>query len=155
MRFARLVGVARDEWFGRLPVRKMLLSSPARYAMETALHMSGRAGHGNAQESHEDAAAPIVIEQLHPCAARACHEYLPPPRDTLIGSPAWNWAVHSGRFGAKTDATDLFQQKGFGPLRRFLDAEGGETAFGMYAEEACKELTAKFRENGKSREKET
>ena len=33
--------VARDEWFGKLPIRRVLLASPARRAMETAQCMAG------------------------------------------------------------------------------------------------------------------
>ena len=106
--------VARDEWFGRLPVRRMLLTSPALCVRETALHMSGQA-HLLEGGVPSDAAPLLTIESLHP------------------GS------------GGHAVAEEIGQQKLGLPLRELLDAEGGETAFGLYAEAACEEITAKFR----------
>ena len=106
--------VARDEWFGRQPVRKVLLSSPAMCAKETALHMSGQGDlieEGVADRGEDPL---LVCDQLHPCE-----------RDSICG--------------------ELFSQKGPCALSTLLDAEGGETAFGLYAESACAELTDKFR----------
>jgi len=103
--------VARDEWFGRLPVRPVVLCSPAKRTIETAMHMSGLA-----------AAPPLVeIESMHPV-------------------------------GVHQTCEEIFVQKGrAGPLRAFLDVEGGETAFSSYAESVCEELAAKFREQGGGR----
>jgi len=117
--------VAREEWFGRLPVRQVILSSPAKRATETAMHMAGRSipGHEDNNET------PLVLcEMLHP-------------------------SIH-GETGAAS-CEELFAQKGFAPLRSYLDAEMGEQAFGVYAEAACSELTAQFRAHGKGREKAT
>ena len=57
--------------------------------------------------------------------------------------------------GQSAAAEELFQQKGEGPLRLLLDAEGGESAFGLYNEAACAELTQKFRAIEDGREKDT
>ena len=117
--------VAREEWFGRLPVRQVILSSPAKRATETAMYISGRSipGHEDNNET------PLVLcEMLHP-------------------------SIH-GETGAAS-CEELFAQKGFAPLRSYLDAEIGEQAFGVYAEAACSELTAQFRAHGKGREKAT
>jgi len=102
--------VARDEWFGRLPTRKMVLTSPATRATETAMHMSGQAeliGTGDAPL--------ITIQSLH--------------------------AV-----GVNARAEEIAVQKAGASLRTLLDTEGGETAFGGYAEATCEEITTKFRE---------
>jgi len=121
--------VAREEWFGRLPVRSVILSSPAVRAKQTALHMAGRADpvQMSAGAKEPDSHAPLVlVEKLHPCVTAG------------TGS-----------------CEELFAQKGFVPLRSYLDAEMGEQAFGLYAEAACKELAASFRAHGKGREKAT
>ena len=58
-----------------------------------------------------------------------------------------------------TVAGELYLQKGPAPLSLLLDAEGGETAFGLYAEAACSELTETLRatslDGGVAREKDT
>jgi len=117
--------VARAEWFGRLPVRSVILSSPAVRAQETALHMAGRGGPG---VEEAESAPLIIVDELHPGAGV----------DAEHGS-----------------CEELFRQKGFVPLRSYLDAEMGEQAFGQYAERACRELTEHFRAHGKGREKAT
>jgi len=102
--------VARDEWFGRLPIKRTMLASPAARARESAMHMSGQP-----ELASSEATQPlVVVDKLHPiCVSDKCEE--------------------------------IYAQKGETPLRTLLDADGGETAFGLYAEAACEELTAKFR----------
>ena len=104
--------VARDEWFGRLPVRKVMLSSPALRTRETALHMAGKAELLSAPSAEQPL---LIIDALHPS-------------------------------GQSDICEEIFKQKGDAPLRAHLDADGGETAFSLYAEATCEELTAKFRE---------
>ena len=57
--------------------------------------------------------------------------------------------------GQSNLAEEIHFQKGDGALRLYLDADGGETAFGRYAEAACEELAAKFRSNNEQRETAT
>ena len=104
--------VARDEWFGRLPVRKSILSSPAKRCTETALHMLGQP---QLRGAPADEQPTLLVEKLHP-------------------------------IGQSVMCEELVRQRGCGPLRTLLDAEGGETAFGLYAETTCEEIAAKFRE---------
>ncbi len=113
--------IARTEWFGRLPVRSVILASPARCAQQTAMHMAGRVS----AAGDEDASTPLlIIGALQPAAnVPAC--------------------------------ATLFDQIGFAPLRAYLDDEGGETAFGQFAEKASEQLCTAFRAKGKSREKAT
>lgn len=113
--------VARDEWFGRLPVRRVLIASPAQRATETATHMAGKVESAANGEGETD--RPIVmVERMHPA-------------------------------GQQAECEQLFAQKGYGPLRTFLDAAGGETAFSLYAESVCAELTTQFRTNAGGRDK--
>lgn len=51
--------------------------------------------------------------------------------------------------GHQPEAEELYAQKGCAPLRTYLDAEGGETAMGRYAEITCRELASRFRQSGK------
>ena len=120
--------VARDEWFGRLPVREMMISSPAYRTKETALYMAGyHIPKGVAAVPELLASDPslqplLVIEKLHP-------------------------------LGQSAKCEEIYQQKGDVALKDLLDADGGETAFGLYAESALDELTAKVRiENEKPKE---
>jgi len=47
--------------------------------------------------------------------------------------------------GAHSTCTQLFAARGPSPLRGYLQAEGGEAAYGAYAEKVCAEMTAAFR----------
>ena len=113
--------VARDEWFGRLPVCDVLMASPSACVKQTAMQMAGRVSSSGV----EDTSKPLVlIDSLHP-------------------------------HGVEPTAEELFAKKGFLPLIDYLEAEGGETAFGTYAEAVCCELAAKFRSHGKKRDTAT
>ena len=125
--------VARDEWFGRLPVRRALLTSPEMCTKETALHMAG--------------IGELVDEGVAASGG-----------DPLLVCPTL------GRQDPHSICGELERQKGQAPLHEVLDAEGGETAFGLYAEACAKELTNKLRDSieagkaesgGLAREKET
>ena len=111
--------VARTEWFGRLPVRQLILASPSQCCVETAMHMSGRV----LPSGHVDPDAPplVLVPSLHAAGHHAAAE-------------------------------TLFAQLRSGALLSFVDADGGEQAFGEYAELACAELTAAFRAKAKERE---
>jgi len=105
--------VSRDEWFGRLPVREVILASPAKCCQQTALNMAGRI---NAAGDEDQSVAPLlVIDALNP----------------------------SGR------CEELFGQRGYGPLRGYLDDDGGETCFGRFAEATCEVLCKEFRAKAK------
>jgi len=114
--------VARQAWFGRLPVRSVILASPARCAQQTAMQMSGRASATG--EEIEGNAPPVIVEALLPV-------------------------------GLVPEAESLFAHNGYGPLRAFLDEEGGERSFGTYAEICCDALCSTFRAKGKQREAAT
>ena len=123
--------VARDEWFGRLPVKRVLLSSPLMCAKETALYMSGQG------DLVEEGVAERGDDPLLICKTLGAQD-----PDSIVGQ--------------------LVRQKGECPVRTVLDAEGGETAFGLYAEACALELTTKLRESieaakaeGSGREKAT
>jgi hypothetical protein len=147
--------VSNHEWFGQLPVRKLILTSPALYASETAQHMSGRSGPGNS-EGVEEGQSMLVVDQLYPYARAPAQCPLSSPIcSALLDADMQAPGRPPRRYGKHAEATELFLQKGFTPLRAMLDAEGGETAFGMYAEQACKELYTKFRSHGKGVEKAT
>jgi len=53
-------------------------------------------------------------------------------------------SLHPAGQGAQV-CEDLFKRFGYGPLRAYLDADGGETGFGRYAQAVCGELAIKFR----------
>lgn len=116
--------VARDEWYGRLPMRPTLLTSPALRAKQTASHFAGQV-----EMATDDAslgAAVRVITRLHPST--------------------------EPRF-AKVD--ELVRQKGNAPLISLQDSEGGETAFGGYAEAVCEQMASEFRASKVTGEKAT
>ena len=50
--------------------------------------------------------------------------------------------VHPAGMSAKCE--DLFDDMGYGPLRKFFDAEGGKDAFVDYAQRVCAEMAAKI-----------
>jgi broad specificity phosphatase PhoE len=108
--------VAKATWYGRLPVRNVLLTSSSTRSRQTAQQVSGLVSTTGEEpvEAHV-----IEVEHLRPHEAPLCEQ--------------------------------LFKERGFAPLRPYLDSEGGETAFGVYAERACHELTTKFRGHGKTR----
>ena len=110
--------VARAEWFGRLPVRELILASPSQCCVETAMHMSGRVLPSG--ELDPEAPPLVLVPTLHPAGHAAAAE-------------------------------TLYSQLRSGPLAAFLDSDGGESAFGEYAELACAELTKQFRANAKER----
>lgn len=112
--------IARDEWFGRLPMRKTMLSCPTERARSTAMHISGN---GELAGSAPSAQPLLVIERLHPSGASE--------------GPTFDKAV---------ELVSSAGQRGEGHcLRELLDADGGESAFGLYAEATCEELARKFR----------
>ena len=43
-----------------------------------------------------------------------------------------------------TVCEDLFDNMGYGPLRKFFDTDGGKDAFTEYAEKVCQEMSAKI-----------
>lgn len=133
--------LARQEWFGRLPVRKVLLSSPVLCARETALHMAGRLDEAaslavksawQSDESQTATATKPVAPPLCICSGLA-PRHPPSACDELVAQKT----RHQHEVGLYATAP---------PLRLLLDAEGGESAFGMYAEGACEELTAALRD---------
>ena len=164
--------ISRDRWFRRFPVRDTMLTAPARRTRETALHMAGRLeeagkldeaegggnsggnGGGNGSSGTEKKAAagkegatflseiaaesrrggkagaeamPLhVCESLAPCdPSSLC--------DQLVKAKTRQLEVRDGRFATAP------------PLSMLLGAEGGEKAFGMYAESACDELAEALR----------
>ena len=113
--------IARSEWFGRLPVRSVIIASPAKAAQQTAMNMAGRVS----PAGDEDHSTPLlVVESLQPA--------------TTVPLCA-----------------TMFDQLGLAPLRKYLDDEGGETAFGQFAEKALEQLSIAFRAKAKTREKAT
>ena len=50
--------------------------------------------------------------------------------------------IHPAGMSAKCE--DLFNDMGYGPLRKFFDAEGGKDAFVDYAQRVCAEMSAKI-----------
>ena len=55
--------------------------------------------------------------------------------------------LHPASLKDTTACEALFARFGYGPLRPYLDADGGEVAFGRYAQAVCCELAIKFRLN--------
>ena len=111
--------VALSSWYGRLPVRKLLLTSPSASAKQTAQMMAGLVGATGGGEAEGKAATSLIeVQALLP------HGVAPAAERIVRGAP-------SGGKGP--------------PLRSMLDTEGGEGAFGGYAEAACKELAAALR----------
>jgi len=171
--------LARLEWFGRLPVRQVVFSSPFACAMETALHMAGRLEEAVSLEASAQASAHTPREEMSagqgqlkssqgplkeggartaakvPVAPRAplsvCTELGPDEPlsvcATLVAQKAAQHQVEDPRF--------ITPVKTSPPLRALLDADGGESAFGRYAEAACEALASSLRHAVKQHSKAT
>ena len=110
---------ARHDWFHRLPVRNMFLTSPSTEVINTAHALAGQAD-------------PLLAEPPKPPVLVPCKTLLPADGKSVCGT----------LFAQKGKPLGVRQTK----LRIMLDAEGGETAFGQYAEAACRELTDVYRQ---------
>ena len=120
--------VARQEYFGRLPARRPLLVSPVAAARQTALQMA----EGVADDAPaDDARAVGGLAKVH--VIEELHASMSAPKCERV-----------------------LHQRACGPLRSFLDADGGEVAFGEYAEAACAALcgAVRARERGRDEERE-
>ena len=121
--------MARLEWYGRLPVRRSLFTAPAPCAAETSLRLAGRVsdlhkpgsptlgGRVGGVNAANGGEAPLLV----------CDALRPPPPSSVCAT--------------------ILAQKGPAPLplRTLLDAEGGETAYGMWSEAACEQLVESLR----------
>ena len=117
--------IARLMWYKRFPARTLMMCSPARCAKETALHYAGRAG-GGVEAPKDPSKLLCVCDKLAPTAPSSlCAE--------LIKTKTRQEEIDDGIFATAP------------PLKVLLDAEGGESSLGLYAEAACEELTDKLR----------
>ena len=120
---AQCVG-AKNAFFDKLPVRKTCyLSSPSLAARQTIIHMAVL----------EDLTDPNLV-----CGAANHPEIIPVEKLRAAGvEPICDGLV--------------FKKDGRGPLREYLNMEGGEDAFGRYAERVCGALMETVRSEQKAK----
>jgi len=112
-------------YFGRLPIRKSCyLTSPSLSCRQTAVHIA----------ELEDVSAGYDRDR---CGSEPHAELMMVNR------------LHPA--GVEPQCDELVRLKGNGPLRSFLAADGGEDAFGRYAELACESLLAVVRRDVKEK----
>jgi hypothetical protein len=150
----------RRGWFARMPIRPMLLTSPARCARETALHVAGRLDEASALADESSPAG-----RRGGRAARTLHmdgvtpEKAPPLCVCETLSPAAPPAACAELVRQKAQQREPGADAIAPPLRTLLNADGGEAAFGNYAANACAEIAAELRRvtppPGAKRPKET
>ena len=133
--------LARLEWFGRLPVRKMILTSPAICAKQTALHVSGRLDEAEKLKTEGSGGGEVAAELEADSTASASplqiiEKLAPEPLSTCAELVAQKTHYEMGEEGLYPTPLSL---------ETLLDTEGGEPAFGFYAESACKALTEALR----------
>jgi hypothetical protein len=136
--------VARRAWFRRFPVGKVMLTSPARCAKETALHLAGRLDEaqklGAVELRNSLQGAPgqnVETMALGAEFLRVC-ERLAPAEPSSLCEEILKHKSRQEELQAGIFATAP-------ALRTLLDVEGGESAFGVYAESACEELAEAIR----------
>ena len=126
--------LARQRWFGRLPMRQVLFVSPARTVKETALHMVGKL----------EAAAALEFSggggEEHPLL-RVCEKLGAQPTSSACAT----LFAQKTQLQLEKEGPDGGIYASAPPLRALLDGEDGEREFGLYAEAACDELTTALR----------
>jgi broad specificity phosphatase PhoE len=113
--------MARASWLARLPMRKVLFSAPASCSQETARSLAAETDAAGAGSSST----------------------------ASVGEPRMCLVPQLAPYGDTPTCECLVAEREASGLRAFLDADGGEAAFGAYAERACKELAIQFRRSGR------
>ena len=151
--------ISRDVWYRRMPMRRVLFSSPALCARQTALHIMGRALDADRLLSDHAATTNATNAAAGTATAATADAGATTTKSRCAGTPPAALLVSDGK-GRSHELTpcetllprepgsacgELFAQKGLAPLRAYLDTEGGERAFGTYAESVCEELAERMR----------
>ena len=140
--------LARDEWFGRMPVRQVVLCAPALCTRETAMHMLGNVDlaselrplppkkeDAGTESAASASAAEEIVEVPAGGSGSSPHELTLCPALSPSEATSECGVLVANKSGAEAPL----------PLRHYLDADGGERALSRYAEEACEALTYTMR----------